>query len=681
MRFDYPETKKNAVKDVLHGTEITDNYRWLEDSKDPEVLEWDKAQNGFTDKYIAKIPFRNKLKDRLLEFMKIDDVSIPEKVLSGERILQYKKKADEEKWVLYTQKDENSPLEVLIDPNKWAEDETMSYYKASRDGKLLCYGVAKGGDEAPVLKVMEIESGKVLSDEVQGWKQHIYDWDPDGEGFYYAAHPLKGEVPDGEEYYWSAVYYHKLGTDKDQDEKLYYDTEIKENWYSAYHSEDGRYLIVGKGKFYKNCVYFKHPDQNELTTLTDEFDAEYAPEFFGDKIYISTNKDAPNRKIYITDADNCGKENWKEIIPEKDFNMEGFKIINGLLYVTYLKNAFSLIQIYDLEGNYIQDVCVTEASSAGVWGRQKDSVVWLWLSSFTIPSAIYKYDFEGNRAKQFFMPHINFKFYDYETKQVWYNSKDGTKVSMFLVMKKGSEPDKDTPCFMYAYGGFNISIVPNFRSEYAVWLESGGMIAIPNLRGGGEYGEEWHEAGMFGNKQNVFDDYIAAAEWLISNGYTCKDKLVMTGGSNGGLLIGAMITQRPDLMKAVYCGVPLLDMIRYHKSMIANIWTEEYGSAEDPEQFKYILKYSPYQNVKQGTAYPAAIITAGINDARVDPYHARKFTAALRDANSSENPILIQVQQSSGHGGGTQLSILAGQSADKIAFLMDQVGMEYKGDY
>lgn len=677
MKFDYPETKKVEVTDVLHGTEIKDNYRWLEDSKDPEVLAWDKAQNDFTESFLSKILFKEKLKYRLLGFMKIDEMDIPEKVLNGERILQYKKKADEEKWVLYTQKDENSPIEVLIDPNKWAEEETLSYYKASRDGELLCYGVAKGGDEAPVLKVMEIESRKVLEDEVKGWRQHIYDWDPDGEGFYYVALPLKGEVPEGEEYYWQSVYYHKLGTDKREDEKLYYDTEVKENWYWVYHSEDGRYLIVGKGKFYKNCIYFKKKDEDELTVLEDSFEAQFYPIFYDGKIFILTDKEAPNKKIYVTNTDNCGKENWREIIPEKEFKIEDFKIINGLLYVTYLKNAFSLIQIYDIDGNYIQNVCVTEASTAGVWGRQKDSAVWLWLSSFTIPSAIYKYDFNGNRAKQFFMPHINFKFYDYETEQVWFDSKDGTKVSMFIIKKTGSKPDKNTPCFMYAYGGFNISITPTFKSEYAVWLEAGGIVAVPNLRGGGEYGEEWHKAGMFENKQNVFDDYISAAEWMIEKGYTCREKLVMTGGSNGGLLTGAMITQRPDLMKAIYCGVPLLDMIRYHKSMIANIWKEEYGSAEDAEQFKYILKYSPYHNVRPGTKYPAIIVTAGINDARVDPYHARKFTAALRDANSSDAPILLQVQQSSGHGGGTQLSIIAGQSADKIAFLMDQVGMEY----
>jgi len=677
MKFDYPGTKKVEVTDVLHGTEIKDNYRWLEDSKDPEVLEWDKAQNEFTENFISRIPFRNKLKDRLISFMKIDGMDIPEKVLNGERILQYKKKADEEKWVLYTQKDENSTLEVLIDPNNWAEDETLSFYKASRDGKLLCYGVAKGGDEAPVLKVMEIESRKVLDDEVKGWKQHIYDWNPDGKGFYYVALPLKGEVPEGEEYYWQSVYYHKLGTDKSEDVKLYYDTEVKENWYSAMFTEDGKYHIVGKGRFYKNCIYFKKKDDDELTVLEDSFDAQYYPVFYEDKIFILTDKNTPNKKIYVTDTENCGKENWKEIIPEKEYKIEAFRIINGLLYVTYLKNACSLIQIYDLEGNYMKDVCLPDVGSANVWGRQKDSDIWLWFSSFTLLSGIFKYDAVEGKAKQYFMPNPDFRFFDYETEQVWYESKDRTKVSMFLIKKKDSKPEKNTPCFMYAYGGFNISITPAFRSEFAVWLESGGIVAVPNLRGGGEYGEEWHKAGMFENKQNVFDDYIAAAEWLIANGYTCSEKLVMTGGSNGGLLTGAMITQRPDLMKAIYCGVPLLDMIRYHKSMIANIWKEEYGSAEDPDQFKYILKYSPYHNVRPGTKYPAIIVTAGINDARVDPYHARKFTAALRDANSSDAPILLQVQQSSGHGGGTQLSIIAGQSADKMAFLMDQVGMEY----
>jgi prolyl oligopeptidase len=677
MKHDYPETKKVEVVETLHGVAIQDDYRWLEDNKDPEVLAWDKAQNEFTDRYISQIPFRNKIRDRLLGFMKIDEMSIPQKVLDGERILQYKKNADDEKWILYTQKDANSPLEVLIDPNKWAADETLGFYSASRNGKLLCYGVSKGGNEAPVLKVMEIESGKVLSDEVQGWKQHIYDWDPDGKGFYYVACPLKGEVPEGEEYYWQSVYHHKLGTDKIEDVKCFFDTEVKENWWGAYYSEDGKYLIVTKGKFYKNCVYFKKRGEDKLNVLEDSFDAEYSAEFFNDKIFITTNKDAPNRKICVTDADNCGKANWKVIVPEKDQNIEDSRIINGLLYVTYLKNACSLIQIYDLDGKYIKDVCLPDVGSASVWGRQKNSDIWLWFSSFTLPSGIFKYDAEAGRATQYFMPNLDFRFFDYETEQVWYQSKDGTKVSMFLIKKKDSKPDKNTPCYMYAYGGFNVSITPAFASSYAVWLESGGIVAVPNLRGGGEYGEEWHKAGMFEKKQNVFDDYIAAAEWLIAKDYTCSEKLVMTGGSNGGLLTGAMITQRPDLMKAIYCGVPLLDMIRYHKSMIANIWKEEYGSADDPDQFKYILKYSPYHNVRHGVKYPAIIVTAGINDARVDPYHARKFTAALQEANSSDAPILLQVQQSSGHGGGTQLSIIAGQSADKMAFLMVQVGMEY----
>ncbi|MBN2857434.1 MAG: S9 family peptidase, partial [Candidatus Delongbacteria bacterium] len=540
------------------------------------------------------------------------------------------------------------------------------------------YSVMKGGNESPVIKIMDIESRNLLSDEVQGWKQNITSWDVDGKGFYYMSLPLKGEVPDGEEYYWQAVYYHKLGTAKSKDKKLYYDGEVKEYWNGAGFSEDGKYHLVGKGKFYRNDVSYRKVGETEFKILSSGLDAHYGAEFFNDRIYIITDKEAPNRKVFVTDTEDCSRENWKELIPEKEFTMESIKIINGLLYVTYLKNACSLIQIYDIEGNYLKDVCLPDVGSASVWGRQKDSEVWINFYSFSHPASIYKYNFDNDELELFFKPDINFKFFDYETEQMWYESKDGTKVSMFLIMKKGSKPNRNTPCFMYAYGGFNLSITPNFRSEYAVWLESGGIIAIPNLRGGGEYGEKWHEAGMKENKQNVFDDYIAAAEWLIANGYTCRDKLVMTGGSNGGLLIGAVITQRPDLMKAVYCGVPLLDMIRYHKSMIANIWTEEYGNAEDPDQFKYILKYSPYQNVKQGTAYPAAIITAGINDARVDPYHARKFTAALRDANSSDDPILIQIQQSSGHGGGTQLSIIAGQSADKIAFLMDQVGMEYK---
>ena len=430
-------------------------------------------------------------------------------------------------------------------------------------------------------------------------------------------------------------------------------------------------------QFYKNAIYFRGTNETELKTITDDFDAEYFSEFYGDKIFIMTNKDAPNKKIYVADAiGNYHKSDWKELISESEYVIEYFSIINGRLYVQYLKNASNVIKIFDLEGNYIKDVPILDICTTNIWGKQKNSDVWVWTTSFCQPAAFYKYDFDNDRLTQYFMPDLNFRFWDYETDQVWYNSKDGTKVSMFIIKKKDAEITENTKVFMYAYGGFTVSITPNFASTYAIWLEAGGIIAIPNLRGGGEYGEEWHKAGMFENKQNVFDDYIAAAEWLKDNKYTSTANLVMTGGSNGGLLMGAMIVQRPDLMKAVYCGVPLLDMIRYHNSMIANIWKEEYGSAEDPEQFKYILKYSPYHNIKEGAQFPASIITAGINDARVDPYHARKFTAALRDANNSDNPILIQVQEASGHGGGTQISIVSEQSADKMAFLMDQVGLE-----
>ncbi|MCK5760623.1 MAG: S9 family peptidase [Candidatus Delongbacteria bacterium] len=677
MKYNYPESKKKEVIDNVHGVEIKDQYRWMEDNKDPEVLAWDKAQNEFTDEYISKIPFRNKIRDRFLELGKVKNISSPQKVLNGDRIFQYIKEADEEKWVLFTQEDENSPLEEILNPNKWDTNDTLHYYKPSRDGKYLAYGITKGGNEAPELKVMEVESREILKDEVKGWKQYINDWMPDGTGFYYSSHPSKGEVPEGEEYYWSTVYYHKLGTDRSEDKKLYFDKEVKENWYGCGFSEDGEYLTVGKGQFYKNAIYFRGTNETELKTITDDFDAEYSSEFYGDKIFIMTNKDAPNKKIYVADAiSGYHKSDWKELIPESEYVIEYFSIINGRMYVQYLKNASNVVKIFDLEGNYIKDVPIFDLCTTNIWGKQKNSDVWVWTTSFCQPAAFYKYDFDNDRLTQYFMPDLNFRFWDFETDQVWYDSKDGTRVSMFIIKKKDIQITENTKVFMYAYGGFTVSITPNFASTYAIWLEAGGIIAIPNLRGGGEYGEEWHKAGMFENKQNVFDDYIFAAEWLKDSKYTSTENLVMTGGSNGGLLIGAMVTQRPDLMKAVYCGVPLLDMIRYHNSMLANIWKAEYGSAEDPEQFKYILKYSPYHNIKEGAQFPASIITAGINDARVDPYHARKFTAALRDANSSDNPILIQVQEASGHGGGTQISIVSEQSADKMAFLMDQVGLK-----
>ncbi|HHE38526.1 MAG TPA: S9 family peptidase [Candidatus Cloacimonetes bacterium] len=672
----YPKTEKRTVIEILHGKEIKDDYRWLEDDDSEKVKEWDKQQNKFTRAYLDKLPQRKWLLEKFNEFGRYDSFGSIRRLKKTDRIFQHQKKKDEEKYVIYTAENDNVPMQEFINPNNWAEDETLAFFNATEDGKLVAFGKSKGGDEAPVIHIMEVESRKILPDKVKGWRQYLSFWLPDNSGFYYTCNPLKGEVPAGEEYYWNASYLHKLGTDSKEDIKIWWDDDVKEKWNHLDLTYDDKYVIQAKSIFYKDAVWIKEFGSNNLKTITDDFDAEYAVSYFKGKLYILTNKDAPNKKVYITNVENPGKENWLEFISETEHKITDFAIICGKIYVTYLKNVHTQINIFDPEGNYLRDVPLPMPGTAMIYGREDGQDTWVWFSSFSYPGTTFLYNFGKNELEEFFRPPIDIDIKNIQTEQVWYNSKDGTSIPMFLVYNKNIVRDGNNPVQLYGYGGFNISLKPNFSLAYSFWIENGGILVIANLRGGGEFGEKWHQAGMKEKKQNVFDDFIAAAEWLIDNKYTCPEKLVVCGGSNGGLLIGAIVTQRPDLMKAALCQVPLLDMIRYHHSSIANIWKEEYGSSENPDEFEYILKYSPYHQVKENEHYPTMMITTGINDARVDPFHARKFAALLQENNSSENPVYLLVEDSSGHGGGTTQSIQFEQWSDYYAFLMDQLGMD-----
>ncbi|MBU1626754.1 prolyl oligopeptidase family serine peptidase [bacterium] len=575
---------------------------------------------------------------------------------------------------------ENSPIEVLIDPNKWDKEESLMGTVFSRDGKYLAFGKTKGGDESPVVSVMEVETRKVLPDKLKGWKQFVSVWLPDNSGFYYTAKPLKGEVPEGEENYWHSVYFHKLGTTPEEDVKVFYHDKVKEYFHGVTISEDGKYEIFYRSMFNKNEIYYQKTGSSDpLIPLVTGFDAQYGVEFIEGKILIRTDSDAPHYKVMITDVDKPEKENWKVFIPEdKKDTLENVSGVAGHVYVEYTHNAYSHVKIYSLKGEYLRELKFPTVGTGGVIGYWTKQNVWVWFSSFTYPSTTFKYDFANDKLDIYKVFPVKIDVDNFMTEQIWYKSKDGTPISMFLVRRKNFEKNGSNPVLLSGYGGFNVPMEPHFTTSYVVWLESGGMIAIPNLRGGGEYGKDWHEAGMKEKKQNVFDDFIAAAEWLIENKYTNPQKLAISGGSNGGLLMGAVVTQRPDLFKACLCAVPLLDMIRYHKVGIANIWKEEYGSAEDPEQFKYILKYSPYHNVKNGTKYPAMLIVGSENDARVDPMHARKFAARLQAAQGGEAPIMLLILKASGHGGGTTLSIQIEQQADDWGFLMNELGMKGK---
>jgi len=674
-KVNYPVTLKVSVADTLHGTVIIDNYRWLENNNDADVRKWVTTQEKIARSILNKLPQRKLLIKRFTQLWRYDDESTPHKVIDGERIFYWAIKKDWERRAYYTKENESAPAALLLDPNKWGL-KTLDYVEPSRDGKYVAHGVAEAGNEEPIVKIMEVETKKTLPDSLKGWRQGSVSWLSDNSGFYYTANPLKGEVPEGEEQYWDAVYFHKLRSPASEDKKVFYHEKVKEYWHSASVSEDGKYVLFTRGQFYKNEVYLKKMNDTVLIPIVTGMDAQYDINVFEDKLIIYTDDDAPKGKVYTAEIDNPEKENWRLLIPETGDKLSYITGIAGHLYAVYIHNAYNLVKIYDLQGNYIRDLPLPTIGNAYVWGYWMKPDIWVQFSSFTYPNTTFKYDYKKNQLILYHRPPIDVDVSNYVTEQVWYKSKDDTNVSMFLVHHKDLKRNGKNPIYLTGYGGFNASIMPYFSTTYVVWLEAGGMVAIPNLRGGGEYGQEWHKAGMLDKKQNVFDDFIAAAEWLIENKYTNPKKLAIGGASNGGLLMGAVTVQRPDLFRVVYCGVPLLDMLRYHKFGYANIWAEEYGSADNPEQFNCLLKYSPYHNIVAGIEYPATLFVASENDARCYPLHTLKMVAHMQEANPDGEPILLLVQKNSGHGGGITLSTRIEQQVDIWAFLMDKVGLK-----
>jgi len=678
LSIDYPITPEIPVIDSIFGVEIVDNFRWLENGEDPEVIKWSEQQDSLTRSIIDTYPHKKFLIDRFNQLWRYDDESVPQQVIDGERLFFTIKKKDQEKRIYYTKENENADPVELLNPNNWDLTESIYGLSISRDGEYIAYGVTIGGNENPIVKIMKVSTKEILEDTLRGQRQYATSWLPDNSGFYYIANPIEGEVPKGDENYWSTVYFHKLGTPADFDEKIFYHDTIKEYFHSCYITEDSKYLVFYRTKYNQNEIYFKELNSDEqLIPIAEGFDAQYSPLFIEDKILIKTDLNAPNYKVFITDTDNPSRDHWVEFIPENENDKIWYITgINRHIYVAYQHNAYTQIKIYNLDGEYIRDLTFPTIGTGGVSGYWSKPDIWVYFTSFTYPSTTYKYDFDEDSLILYKEFPIDINVENYTSEQIWYKSKDGTPVSMFLIHRKDIEKNRNNPTLLTGYGGFNSSQLPYFSTSNIVWLEAGGMIAIPNLRGGGEYGKTWHEAGMLENKQNVFDDFIAAAEWLIDNNYTNPHKLAISGGSNGGLLVGAVAMQRPELFKVVKCAVPLLDMIRYHLFGYANLWSEEYGNSEDPDQFKYLLEYSPYHNVKSNIDYPAILITAGENDARVDPLHSRKMVAILQNSNPDGEPILLYIKKDSGHGGATTLSMINDQTAEKWAFLMYYLDME-----
>ena len=697
---EYPEPSDLAPReghvDTYFGTEIVDPYHYLEDATDAKTIAWTAQQNEIFEAYSNSIEQVGWMKQRLLSLWAYDDQSVPEPcALDASKQIVWKKNKDQDKWVVYLQQTDISTNEtmekVIVDPNTWDKKETLDEFVPSPDCTLAAFSKAQGGDENPVIQVMDMNSLVLLPDRVSGWRQGEVSWLHDNSGFFYSSWPSPNEVSAEDSYYYHRASFHPLSTavnnTETKDTIILEDKEVKEHFHSVQVSESGKWLVKTRNSFNSSKVWIQKVESDASDVeLMPNMDAEYMVEILGDDVYILTNWNAPNYRVMKTTIANPQREHWQEFIPESKDVIQSFQAIQGHLFVNSLHNAASKIDVYTTTGTLLQTMqlpTVGIASVDGVWEIQKQQPIYVSFASFAYPNTVFTYNIADNTLQEFKKSPIDVDV-QAETEQVWYNSKDGTPVSMFIIRPKsaivssssdiGQEP---MPFLLTGYGGFNVSITPRFSTLYAVWLEAGGAIAIPNLRGGGEYGQVWHESGMKEKKQNVFDDFIAAAEYLQANQYTTSDKLAIQGGSNGGLLVSAVVTQRPDLFRAVLCDVPLTDMLRYHNFGLANIWSEEYGNSNEEASFAYLRAYSPYHNA-QKVDYPAVLVTGSENDARTDPLHARKMMAMLQYQDTdfgSKQPILLHIQKDSGHGGGVGLENKADQIAKHYGFLLEQISV------
>ena len=666
-----PKTRTDNVTETLHGTTITDPYRWLEDKDSPETRAWLKAQNEHTDSLLGAFPGKDRIRQRLTELLKVETIGVP--TARGGRYFFTKRSVNQNQPVVYVRNGPNGKDEVLIDPNSMSEDQTTSVniQEISEDGKLLVYGVRQGGKDEVALFLLDVDTRKQLADRLPEARYFGISMKPDKSGFYYTRFGKEG----------ARVHYHAMGADPSKDEQLFGEGYGPGQIIGAQLSDDGRWLglYVSHGSSGdKVDVFVKDVAGNgPIKPVVKDIKAGFSGEIIGDQLYLSTDWEAPNGRVLMVDLKNPEQDKWKTVIPEGKSPMTGFSLVGGKLFVTYLDNVASQIRMFEPTGKHIRDIALPSIGTAnGVFGKWDSDEAFFTFNSFARPTTIYRY--QVSNAKQDVWARINVpvKGDDIEVKQVWYESKDKTRVPMFLIHKKGIKLDGNRPTLLYGYGGFNVNMTPSFSARAAFWAESGGVFAVPNLRGGGEFGENWHRAGMLDKKQNVFDDFISAAEWLIKNKYTSTSKLAISGGSNGGLLVGAAMTQRPDLYQAVVCSVPLLDMVRYHQFLVARFWVPEYGSSEDPQQFKYIHAYSPYHRVKPGTKYPAVMFVTGDADTRVDPLHARKMTALMQAATASDRPVLLHYDTKAGHSGGLPVNKVIDDLTDEMSFLFWQLGVQ-----
>jgi prolyl oligopeptidase len=678
--LNYPETKKVDTTDVYFGTEVPDPYRWLEDDNSDETAQWVESQNRVTNSYLSNIDFRDQLKARLTALEDYEKISAPFK--KGDYYYFYKNDGLQNQAILYRVKDFDSEPEVFLDPNTFSVDGTTALggLSFSEDYKYTAYNISEGGSDWRTAFIMNTETKELLEDEIKWIKFSGMSWYEDG--FYYQAFdaPKKGNELSGTNQY-GKIYYHKVGTDQSKDKLVYSNPENPENRFGASVSEDNRFLFIYSYTGTSgNELYFKDlSDSNSdfVPIITGFENDHYIVDSDGDDLIIHTNLEAPNNRIVRVNYKNPTSDNWVDMIPETE-NVMTASTAGKNIFASYLIDAKTAIKQYDYEGNMIRDVELPGIGTAsGFGGAVEDEELFYNFTSFTDPSSVYKYSIASGESELHRRPELDFNPDEYETNQIFYTSKDGTKVPMFIVHKKGVELNGKNPTWLYAYGGFNVSKTPSFSTSRIVWLENGGVFAMPNIRGGGEYGEEWHKAGTKLQKINVFEDFIAAGEYLINEGYTSSDYLALQGGSNGGLLVGATINMRPDLAKVAFPMVGVMDMLRYQNFTIGRAWSADYGTSEDSEEmFKYLHSYSPVHNIDPNATYPAVMVTTADHDDRVVPAHSFKYAATLQEKNpNNPNPLLIRIETKAGHGAGMSTEKRIELSADMYSYAWYSMGV------
>jgi prolyl oligopeptidase len=680
----YPPTEKSNITDDYFGTKVADPYRWLEDDNSAETRAWVKAQNKVTFAFLEAIPQRSAIRERLEKLWNYERFGIPFR--RGDRWFFTRNSGLQNQSVLFVADTPDGEGRELLDPNKLSADGTVSLTESapSEDGKLLVYGTSTGGSDWQEFRIRDIGTGKDMADVLRWIKFSGASWARDGSGFYYSRYPEPKEgaalTQKNEN---QSIWFHKPGTKQEMDTLVYARPDHPQWGLSGGVTDDGRYLIITltEGTDPKTRVFYRDltKPRGGVVELLNQFDAAYDfIENEGTTFFFNTNLDAPRRRVIAIDVENPGRENWREVVPQSPHKLDGVSLSGGQLLCEYLQDAKSAVKAFDLQGKLIREVELPGIGTvSGFGGRKEDKEIYYAFTSFTTPTSIHRFDIAGGKSVLFRKPKIDFDGSGLETKQVFVTSKDGTRVPMFLVHRKGIALDGSNPTLLYGYGGFDISLTPGFSVSRAVWLERGGVFAMANLRGGGEYGTEWHEAGTKLRKQNVFDDFIACAEWLTKERYTQPAKLAIQGGSNGGLLVGACMTQRPELFGAALPAVGVMDMLRFHKFTIGWAWKSDYGSSEKPDEFKAILAYSPLQNLKSGTRYPATMVMTADHDDRVVPAHSFKFAARLQECQAKDGPpVLIRIETSAGHGAGTALTKVIEETADEWAFLVKVLGME-----